>query len=263
MNSESQFETLIDVETVVKQIQEGETWKQLGKRYDCHPDELKRWFKKKGITRIKVLTELRHKRKESQPHVPTFDELKNDTIAGLTVKQVAEKYGVSYTGAYKWYKRYNLGVNKTTTKAPPVVEILDMMKHFSQKDAAKLYNVTTKTFQGWQFHYGLIDRPWKRKARIPEEVRDYALQQYFLGLWDEEDIAEEYGLPHHTVFADVKEYGFTEDMLQMMPGRDELLKDSKKMNLAQLAEYYGTTQTQVAKWFDTLSITYKGEKQNV
>lgn len=195
--------------------------------------------------------------------MPEFDEMKNDVISGMDLKEIAAKYDVAYTTAYGWAKHYGFQVDNMGTHPPPLMELVDLTKRFSRSKVGEMYNVSAYIITSWLMHYGIVDKPSLRGDRIPESVREYAIHQYFLGLWDVEDIAEEYGISVRGVYSDIKAHSHAEDTVHMMPEREELLKDYENMDLKQLAEYYGTTQPQIVKWFRSLSIKQKEVKQNV
>lgn len=203
------------------------------------------------------------KKRSKRPVMPSYDSINDDLIAGLSVHEIGEKYGASYTAAYNWIKDYGFQINTLSDYPPPIMELEDLLKRFPRSTMAEMYGVTIRMMIVWLIYYGLMEKHGLHKNQLPHSVRDYAMNQYFLGLWDVEDIAEEYGVSVRGVRSDIRAYSYSEDMVHMMPSREELLKDYENMNLKQLAEYYGTTQPQIVKWFRSLSIKQKEAKQNV
>lgn len=227
------------------------TWSELEDRYGFKRGELRRHCKEKGIIRRDIINEAVRNKK---PKTPTLEMLSADIQQGLSVATIAAKYGVSYQAAHFWLKQHGLRWNRSKNPAPPVVELLDMLNYFGVKGAATQYGISVAILNGWRKKYGLINFVKPRKYSIPDNVREYAMKQYYLGLWDEGDIAEEYGIPVASVEADLLEFGLTDDMIQMMPSRDELMKESETMSIRELAKWYGTSQSQIIRWFDALSI---------
>ncbi len=197
-----------------------------------------------------------------QGKAPTKDELLQLVDSGKTTQEIADMYGVTYQSIAYWMRRQNIDRHYTAHTAPPLHEVQDMTSRFSYPVVAEYYGVKEHAVGSWVKYYGLRDYKSKtRKNGLPPEAREYALKNYFLGLWDVADIVEEYVCDPRAVEADIREHGKTEDTVHLMPTRKEFLEDSKTRSVTELAEWYGTTESQVLRWYKAHGIKKQGAKQ--
>ncbi|WP_248499299.1 helix-turn-helix domain-containing protein [Staphylococcus aureus] len=187
--------------------------------------------------------------------IPTKEVLLQMVSIGKSTRKISEEFGVSYQTVKKWFDQNGIRFSYFID-APPAHELIDLMKRFNAIEIADLYGIEkVYTVQSWFKMYGLKEYTKReRKQRLPEECREKVMNDYFLGLIDEADICDMYGLPLKAVEAEITEFGLSEDMVYLMPDRAEFKQEAEEKTLYELAEWYGTSETQILRWYKSLGV---------
>lgn len=180
---------------------------------------------------------------------PTFEVLFAE-IGQKTAEELSGKYGVSEQTIQRWLSYYGLIDASALLRMPPKAELKTVFEKHGIRDSAKHYGVSMQTLKDWLFKIGVADRNYHSKPsiKVPVERQEYFLQQYYLGLMDYDDIAEEIGISATSVQYWIRSEYDVRYAAGFKPTDEDLKAEAKIMSVRELAEFYAVDVNVIVTW---------------
>ena len=248
---------------VVKEYLEGATGPELAERYDISLTSVYRWLNERGITE-------RHK--DVKPYSEDFkDKVVQDYLAGKTVSDITEEYGIWPRSIYNWLEEKGIDDRRIPTTIKKYSEefkdkvVQEYLDGSNGPELAKKYDLHAAQIYTWLDKKGITKR-YKHSKMYTQEFVDQVTSDYVSGK-SYEEIIQEYGITSKTLYDWLDNKGIPRHNVKMTntyteEERDEIVQEYLDgVSVLEIEERYGVSRGSVYRWLKKRGINKRQVKQ--
>ena len=183
--------------------------------------------------------------------IPSEEELR-EKLETMTLQQIADWYGVSYSRVFNWTAEYSINLKPVK---PSKEKFEEYYTTHTPKETAEHFNTTTNTIRVWAISYNLLTVTNKEEARKQrEEKQKQAIELYNKNM-ELREIADALCVSKNTIAIWLNDAGVRErKKITKRPSRKELEEKYQTLTLRELAEHYNIPVATAKNWIQTLKL---------